>query len=80
MTSTPVVTTQLGLPRISQRTHLTGPERDGLRRKVAAACVHDKATIDAIALAIDRSYGTVHRLLSEADVRLRAGDLGRRHW
>lgn len=70
MTSTPGET-QFDLPRLPRHTRLTGPERDRLRQRVATAYIHERATVDAIARATGRSYGTVYRLLAEAEVPMR---------
>lgn len=70
-TPSPTAGRQLDLPCIPPRRQLTGPERDSLRQRIATAYLDDMATIDEICRATNRAYGTVHQLLTEAEVPLR---------
>ena len=56
---------------ITTRSRLTGPERAALTKKVVAG-YKKGATIRELAEAHGRSYGTIHTLLVEAEVVLRA--------
>ncbi|MFF4448201.1 helix-turn-helix domain-containing protein [Streptomyces sp. NPDC001502] len=62
----------LGLPRVPKGTHLTGEDRVRFNLAVIAAYTDERqASIRQITEETGRSYGTIHRLLTDANVPLR---------
>ncbi|MEV0263007.1 helix-turn-helix domain-containing protein [Streptomyces sp. NPDC050617] len=67
----PEETGPLGLPRIPPRKWLVGERAEEFATAVARAYKHRGASIRDIAEESGRSYGAIHRLLSQQKVTLR---------
>jgi transposase len=62
-----------------RRSRVVGAERTRLRARVEELYTVNNLSIRAIAEGIDRSYGSVHRLLNEAEVPMRSRGMRRRN-
>ncbi len=58
------------MAEVSKGRRITGPDRDKLAAEVKRK-YRDGASIRTLAAETGRSYGFIHRLLSESDVTLR---------
>jgi transposase len=56
---------------VGKWTRLTGGDRESFREQVVEMYVNEGRSIRDIAVATQRSYGAIHRLLTEAKVRFR---------